>query len=170
MKAGLRYADGGKVKCRSFLSASRPSRVAHAAIIDWLPMPGEETEAYGRKGKSGLLSRPIHAAKQFLDSRVQAAEGYAPLGADDAKVVVHRDDGQPDTEGAEYAEEWRRWKAGEGRDPEDDEESEVESLGFEGSDEGVEELYADSRRLEFGEHDPLVLVLARRLIRYDTNR
>lgn len=113
-------------------------------------MPGEETEAYGRKGKSGLLTRPIHAAKQFLDSRVQAAEGYAPIGADDAKEVVHRDDGQPELEGEEYAEEWRRWKAGEGRDPEDDEESEVESLGFEGSDEGVEELYKDSRRLEFG--------------------
>lgn len=137
VQAGLRYTNGGKGKY-------------------WLPLAGDESTAHGRKGKAGVVARPVRSIKQYLQNNLQADEGYAPLGAEDAREVVHADDGASGLvagESEEYQEEVAQWKAREGREyGEDDIESEAESLGFgDGPDDEVEDLYQDSRRLEFGE-------------------
>lgn len=142
IRAGLRYADGGKKKY-------------------WVPLPGEEGDAHGRKGRGGLAARPLHAAKKFLEDRLDLNEGYAPLTAEEAHEAVHR---APDEEegveglGDDYdREDWKRWKEQIGVDyrgrHDDDEESEAESLGFEGleEDEDAEKLYDDAKALEFGD-------------------
>ncbi|KAL8280874.1 hypothetical protein RQP46_006878 [Phenoliferia psychrophenolica] len=130
VRAGLRYAEGGKVKY-------------------WLPMPGEESDAHGRKGKSAIVTRPFHAVKRAIEERIDANEGYAPLGEEEASEVIHRDRHRGD-------EEYQRWleESEVGREY-DDVDSDPETLGFEDPEEedDIEDLYSDSRRLEFGDYN-----------------
>lgn len=134
VRAGLRYANGGTSKY-------------------WLPMPGDEADAHGVKGTTSIVSRPIHSLKKLVEDRMRGEEGYAPIGEDEAREILHRDDGEAAIAGEteEYKEEWRRWRDGEGKTYDEDDQSETESLGFgEAENDDVEEMYADSRRLEYG--------------------
>lgn len=135
VRAGLRYAEGGKKKY-------------------WLDMPGEEGDAFGRKGGSSLVAKPFHSVKRVLEERLDVREGYAPLSAEEASEAVHKDTEQFRTGmGEQYEQDWRRWKEEQGMAARDsDEDSEVESLGFEEvqEDDEAEELYKDAQRLEFG--------------------
>lgn len=139
VRAGLRYADHGRKKY-------------------WLDMPGDEGDAYGRKGKAGLAARPLHAVRKFVEARMDLREGYAPLNAGDASGVIKHDEEQPRTGlGDEYeGDDWQRWKKqrrleGEGYHSDG---SDAESLGFGevSEDDDAEKLYSDAKRLEFGEH------------------
>lgn len=110
-------------------------------------MPGEESDAHGRKGRAGLIARPFHTVKRVLEERLDVNQGYAPLGEDEANEAVHRDTERGD-------EEYQRWLEDSeiGREY-DDVESDPESLGFGdlSEEEEIEDLYVDSRKLEFGE-------------------
>lgn len=146
IRAGLRFTEGGKGKY-------------------WLPVVGDESDAYGRKGKSDLIVRPIHGIKRIIEERVRGEEGYAPVSEAEANEVVHRDDGEHglEHESEEYQAEWRKWKEGEGREYDDESESDAESLGFgEAKDEDMEALYKDSRRLVYGAHTFLFLFAPKR--------
>ena len=113
----------------------------------WIPMPGGESDAHGRKGRSALVTRPIHTIRRVLEERLDANEGYAPLGDEEANEVIHRDRRRVD-------EGYERWleEAEIGREYDDVDSDPGEDLGFEdpSEDDDIEDLYADSRRLEFG--------------------
>ncbi|KAM0749066.1 DUF300-domain-containing protein [Meredithblackwellia eburnea MCA 4105] len=127
VRAGLRYAEGGKVKY-------------------WLPMPGEESDAHGRKGKAGMAARPFHTVKKVLEARLDQREGYAPLPEDEANEVFHEDPA------LRRDRDFQKWLDEEEGVDYDDVDSDAESLGFEDPDEEMEELYDDSRKLEFGDY------------------
>lgn len=130
VRAGLRYAEGGKKKY-------------------WLDMPGEEADAYGRKGKAGLAARPLHSVKRFVEDRMDLREGYAPLRAEDANGAVHPDSGAIAGLGDLYeGQDWERWRAQTGQARGDD--SDTDSLEFSSASDD-EQLYEDAKRLEFGE-------------------
>ena len=65
IRAGLRYAKGGKAKY-------------------WVPMPGDEARTKGETG-------PLSAIKRRIDERLAAREGYAPLLPAQVERIV-RDD------------------------------------------------------------------------------
>lgn len=111
-------------------------------------MPGEESDAHGRKGHEGIFARPLHTARRILEERLDTREGYAPLDADDAAEVVHEDPRRKLPE-----DEYERWMDEGGLLPQEyDGDSDEESLGF-GTPEGEdEELFDDARRLEFGSY------------------
>ncbi|OWZ63867.1 hypothetical protein AYX14_06623 [Cryptococcus neoformans] len=68
IRAGLRYAKGGKMKY-------------------WMPKPGDEARM---KGQSGLIT----SMKRRVDERLAEREGYAPLLPQQAARVVHLDTGR----------------------------------------------------------------------------
>ncbi|KIR40176.1 hypothetical protein I313_04097 [Cryptococcus deuterogattii Ram5] len=68
IRAGLRYAKGGKQKY-------------------WMPKPGDEARM---KGQNGLITN----MKRKVDERLAQREGYAPLLPQQAARVVHPDPGR----------------------------------------------------------------------------
>ncbi|KDE02756.1 hypothetical protein MVLG_06702 [Microbotryum lychnidis-dioicae p1A1 Lamole] len=139
--AGLRYARGGQVKY-------------------WVDLPGREMDAHGRKGKTALVARPIHAVRKALEERFDAGQGYAPLGEEVARKVVGDDDqGTWVREHGYDEEDWKRWFASRGADGVDGEaqdgDGDEESLGFgevgEEEEDEDERLYKDAKGLEFGD-------------------
>ncbi|KDQ10634.1 hypothetical protein BOTBODRAFT_486843 [Botryobasidium botryosum FD-172 SS1] len=71
IRAGLRYAKGGKQKY-------------------WLPVPPDD-----REPDSG----PVHAIRHIADERYNAQHGYAPLADEQARHVVHDTDSDSEDSG-----------------------------------------------------------------------
>ncbi|SCV66894.1 BQ2448_5540 [Microbotryum intermedium] len=136
--AGLRYAKGGQVKY-------------------WVELPGQETDAHGRKDKTALVARPLHAVRKALEQRFDANQGYAPLVDEVARKVVGEDQRTWVREHGYDEEDWKRWVALRGTEGEEGQDGggDDESLGFgEVGDEEEEEderLYRDAKGLEFGD-------------------
>lgn len=121
-------------------------------------MPGEEADAYGRKGKAGLAARPLHSVRRFVEDRMDLREGYAPLRAEDANEAIHQDP-RPGAGRSYDGDDWQRWRAqGNGYQGVDD--SDTESLTFSSASED-EELYHDAKRLEFGGSEQVCLSTAK---------
>jgi len=70
IRAGLRYAKGGKAKY-------------------WVPIPGDEARTKGETG-------PLSSIKRRIDERLAYREGYAPLLPAQAERIVHDDPDIPE--------------------------------------------------------------------------
>lgn len=131
IKAGLRYAEGGSSKY-------------------WLPMPGPEEEAHGRQGLASAAARPIHQVRRYIEQRFDAHEAYAPLRDEQAKNVLHPDSFNGDFyDHYDYA-RWRRNGAAAAAGQADGEDDDAVDFGTPSADE--DELYDESRKLEFGDY------------------
>lgn len=131
IKAGLRYSKGGRQKY-------------------WLPMPQENSDT--------RHTGPVSAAKTLLEERNQARHGYAPVL--DEQDEVFRDETRtrgPDQAGGGFLGDGEEDPVDEleYHDPVDDEWS--QTLEFDAPDPEMERLYADSRKLLFGDyHYPVI--------------
>lgn len=148
VRAGLRYAAGGKAKY-------------------WLPMPGaSEQEAYGRKDVDPAWKRPFAHVGRIAGEHEAHKQGYAPITPQQAETVIHRDpreDGRfespanPLYSGGEAG----RWDVLDRLGPRaelegvaareyDSADSDDSDVDFADPRADEERLYKDARQLEFG--------------------
>lgn len=129
IKAGLRYANGGKQKY-------------------WLPLPGEAArdKDVTQKSWKAFLRHPMDGLQSAFEQQRILEQGYSPITTVQAEHQV-RDDPRIDLP-AQSAQPHRHYDLAN---------SDESSLEFDAPEDTEEELYQDARQLEFGDWNNPVL-------------
>ena len=128
IRAGLRYAEGGKAKY-------------------WIPIPGDETRTKGDMG-------PIDKIKRRIQERINEREAYAPLLPKQAAHVVHPDPEDPSVQHHHHTHNHQNHGTFETTGhthifDSDSDDSDAPSIDFHSIDEEDENMYERARRIGY---------------------
>lgn len=179
-RAGLRYADGGKTKYWLPMPGAdpeeaygrRPSRApplrylatdASDRLVDTIENPIENTS--GGSGFAQFIANPVQTIGRRIREKRDERRGYAPIAPEQAEEVVHEDPRYLTTNRADHMAEGSASAAGvvplagQGHrsllsTPDSVSlTSSQTGLDFEDVNSDEEQLYKDSRLLEFGDYN-----------------